>query len=53
MSNSPLVRYAKMSPNHYGKRTHAIDRITPHCAVLSENWDKTAYPRRNIIPAAS
>lgn len=34
MSNSPLVRYAKMSPNHSGKRTHAIDRITPHCAVL-------------------
>ena len=34
MSNSPLVRYVKMSPNHSGKRTHAIDRITPHCAVL-------------------
>ena len=34
MSNSPLVRYAKMSPNHSGKRTHAIDRITPHCVVL-------------------
>ncbi len=34
MSNSPLVRYAKMSPNHSGKRTHAIDRITPHCAVV-------------------
>ena len=34
MSNSPLVRYAKMSPNHSGKRTHTIDRITPHCAVV-------------------
>ena len=33
MSNSPLVRYAKMSPNHSGKRTRAIDRITPHCVV--------------------
>ena len=34
MSNSPLVSYAKISPNHSGKRTHAIDRITPHCAVV-------------------
>ena len=33
MSNSPLVRYAKMSPNHSGKRIHTIDRITPHCVV--------------------
>lgn len=33
MSNSPLVSYTKFSPNHSGKRTHAIDRITPHCVV--------------------
>ncbi len=33
MSNSPLVSYVKLSPNHSGKRTHAIDRITPHCVV--------------------
>lgn len=33
MSNSPLVSYTKISPNHSGKRTHAIDRITPHCVV--------------------
>lgn len=33
MSNSPLVSYTKLSPNHSGKRTHAIDRITPHCVV--------------------
>ena len=33
MSNSPLVSYAKMSSNHSGKRTRAIDRITPHCVV--------------------
>lgn len=33
MSNSPLVTYTKLSPNHSGKRTHAIDRITPHCVV--------------------
>lgn len=33
MSNSPLVVYTKLSPNHSGERTHAIDRITPHCIV--------------------
>lgn len=33
MSNSPLVSYTKLSPNHSGKRTHSIDRITPHCIV--------------------
>lgn len=33
MSNSSLVNYTKLSPNHSGARTHAIDRITPHCVV--------------------
>ena len=33
MSNSSLVNYTKLSPNHSGQRTHAIDRITPHCVV--------------------
>lgn len=33
MSNSSLVCYTKLSPNHSGKRTHSIDRITPHCVV--------------------
>lgn len=33
MSNSPLVSYTKLSPNNSGKRTHCIDRITPHCVV--------------------
>lgn len=33
MSNSPLVKYTKLSPNHSGKRTHKIDTITPHCVV--------------------
>ena len=33
MSNSNLVNYKKLSPNHSGKRTHKIDRITPHCVV--------------------
>lgn len=32
-TNSPLVSYTKLSPNHSGQRTHAIDRITPHCVV--------------------
>lgn len=32
-TNSPLVVYTKLSPNHSGKRAHAIDRISPHCVV--------------------
>lgn len=33
MSNSALAHLIMLSPNHSGKRTHAIDRITPHCVV--------------------
>lgn len=33
MSNSKLISYTKLSPNNSGARTHAIDRITPHCVV--------------------
>lgn len=33
MSNSKMVSYTKLSPNHSGHRTHSIDRITPHCVV--------------------
>lgn len=33
MSNSKLVSYTLLSPNHYDLRSHAIDRITPHCVV--------------------
>ena len=33
MSNSKLISCTKLSPNHSGQRTHAIDRITPHCVV--------------------
>lgn len=33
MSNSSLVNYVKLSPNHSGQRTHSVDRITPHCVV--------------------
>lgn len=32
-TNSSLVVYTKISPNQSGTRTHAIDRITPHCVV--------------------
>ena len=28
-----MVAYTKLSPNHSGQRTMAIDRITPHCVV--------------------
>ena len=32
-TNSSMVTYTKLSPNNSGKRTHVIDRITPHCVV--------------------
>ena len=32
-TNSPMVVYTKLSPNHSGQRTMEIDRITPHCVV--------------------
>lgn len=32
-TNSPMVVYKKLGPNHSGQRTHGIDRITPHCVV--------------------
>ena len=31
MSNSALICYTKLSPNHSGNRTHAIDTISIHC----------------------
>ncbi|WP_294461376.1 hypothetical protein [uncultured Ruminobacter sp.] len=33
MANSPLVNYTRLSPNHSGKRTCSISRITPHTVV--------------------
>ena len=33
MANSPLVSFTKLSPNHSGKRTCFISRITPHAVV--------------------
>lgn len=32
-TNSSMLSYTELSPNHSGKRTHSIDRITPHCVV--------------------
>lgn len=31
MSNSPLVSYTRLSPNHSGKRQHIIDTVSIHC----------------------
>ena len=33
MSNSTLVDFTRLSPNHSGKRKYPINRITPHCVV--------------------
>lgn len=33
MSNSPLVKYTKISPNKTSPRNHVIDTITIHCVV--------------------
>lgn len=33
MSNSPLSKTTCYSPNHSGKRTQRIQRVTPHCIV--------------------
>ena len=47
MSNSPLVNCTVLSPNHSGKRTHSIDRITPHCVVgqLSAERIGACFPK--------
>lgn len=33
MSNSSLITYTDLSPNHSGTRTQPISRFTPHCFV--------------------
>lgn len=33
MSNSPLVKYTKISPNRTSPRNHVIDTVTIHCVV--------------------
>ena len=50
MSNSPLVVYTKLSPNHSGKRTKKIDTITIHCMAGNcsvETW--TNREKKGII----
>lgn len=34
MSNSALISYTKLSPNHSGKRTKKIDTITIHLSLI-------------------
>lgn len=46
-TNSSMVVYTKLSPNHSGQRTHSIDRITPHCVVgqcTAETLGDIFYP---------
>lgn len=43
MANSPLVTYTRLSPNHSGKRTHTIDRITPHAVVGQLSVERICY----------
>ena len=49
MSNSKLISASIPSPNNSGKRTHAIDRITPHCMV----GQMTAAACGNLFARAS
>ena len=46
-TNSSLVDCTVKSPNHSGKRTHKIDRITPHCVVgqLSAETIGNCFPK--------
>ena len=46
-TNSPLVSYTKLSPNHSGQRTHSIECIIPHCVVVQcsvETLEDIFYP---------
>ena len=54
-TNSSLVSYTKLSPNHSGQRTHSIDRITPHCVVgqLTARASADALPARPERPAVT
>ena len=51
-TNSKMVAYTKLSPNHSGQRTHSIDRITPHCVVsqcTAEGLgDWFVFPRKEL-----
>lgn len=49
MSNSPLVSYTKLSPNHSGKRNHVIDTISIHCMA----GDLTVETCGNLFASSS
>lgn len=42
MSNSPLVKYTKISPNKTSPRTHKIDTVTIHCYVGQASVENAA-----------
>lgn len=51
MSNSPLVSYTRLSPNHSGKRKYVIDTVSIHCmagnATVETCGSIFADPARN------
>ena len=53
MSNSSLVKSKILSPNHSGKRTHSIDRISIHCIVGQMTMDGLGYLFKNPYYGAS
>lgn len=53
MSNSALVNYTIKSPNHSGKRTRKITRITPHCVVGQLSAENIALSFQNPLRMAS
>lgn len=54
-TNSSLVAYTGLSPNHSGQRTHSIDRITPHCVVGSVIRRNPSVPafRQDEVPSCN
>lgn len=53
MSNSSLVSYTKLSPNHSGKRIAKIERITPHCVVGQASCDNICTIFNSVARNAS
>lgn len=43
MSNSELISYTQLSPNHSGERKMKIDRISPHCFVGQFTIENMGY----------
>ena len=53
MSNSKLVSVTILSPNHSGKRTHAIDTISIHCMAGNLSVESCGYMFANKDREAS